>query len=327
MLALTLLGTALAQLILYRMLALHGSARLSLVTYLMPGFALLYGALLLDEELTLGDARRPRADPRRRRARVGRRPPAAARSGRTPGRDRRDPPRARRRPRVPRRALRRRGRASVPGRCGLRTTGDGIAAKIAQDPESGGAPRRRARRRARRRDGLGARQPAQPDRARQRARRAPALPRPPAGRRRRAAAAAPSDPRARLPPDRARDLRLQRACAAARGARQASSARASSGRRTRAATAGSTASLYALAAEDPGAEPLGRAEKGLDGSSHGGAGHEHDPVQRARHTSSRLSASRWPRTSPRRPARSRSRRCRLPPRRGRAPARAAVAPS
>jgi len=50
-LALSLLGTALAQLIL-RMLVLHGSARLSLVTYLMPGFALIYGALILDEELT-----------------------------------------------------------------------------------------------------------------------------------------------------------------------------------------------------------------------------------------------------------------------------------
>ena len=35
------------------MLALHGSARLSLVTYLMPGFALVYGALILDEAITL----------------------------------------------------------------------------------------------------------------------------------------------------------------------------------------------------------------------------------------------------------------------------------
>ena len=51
-LALSLLGTALAQLILFRMLALHGSARLSLVTYLMPGFALVYGATILDEEIT-----------------------------------------------------------------------------------------------------------------------------------------------------------------------------------------------------------------------------------------------------------------------------------
>jgi len=52
LLALSLLGTALAQLILFRMLALHGSARLSLVTYLMPGIALVYGALLLDEAIT-----------------------------------------------------------------------------------------------------------------------------------------------------------------------------------------------------------------------------------------------------------------------------------
>jgi len=52
-LALSLLGTALAQLILFRMLALHGSARLALVTYLMPGFALVYGALILDEEITV----------------------------------------------------------------------------------------------------------------------------------------------------------------------------------------------------------------------------------------------------------------------------------
>src|SRR5688500_17728753 len=51
-LALSLLGTAVAQLILFRMLALHGSSRLSLVTYLMPGFALVYGALILDEEIT-----------------------------------------------------------------------------------------------------------------------------------------------------------------------------------------------------------------------------------------------------------------------------------
>jgi drug/metabolite transporter (DMT)-like permease len=53
LLALALLGTALAQLVLFRVLALHGSARLSLVTYLMPGFALVYGALLLDEPITL----------------------------------------------------------------------------------------------------------------------------------------------------------------------------------------------------------------------------------------------------------------------------------
>jgi drug/metabolite transporter (DMT)-like permease len=51
-LALALLGTALAQLVLFRVLAQHGSSRLSLVTYLMPGFALVYGAVLLDEEIT-----------------------------------------------------------------------------------------------------------------------------------------------------------------------------------------------------------------------------------------------------------------------------------
>jgi drug/metabolite transporter (DMT)-like permease len=52
-LALAVLGTALAQLILFRMLRLHGSARASLVTYLMPPFALVYGALILHERLTV----------------------------------------------------------------------------------------------------------------------------------------------------------------------------------------------------------------------------------------------------------------------------------
>jgi drug/metabolite transporter (DMT)-like permease len=51
--ALTVLGTALAQLILFRMLRLYGSRRLSLVTYLMPGFAIVYGALLLDEPVSV----------------------------------------------------------------------------------------------------------------------------------------------------------------------------------------------------------------------------------------------------------------------------------
>jgi drug/metabolite transporter (DMT)-like permease len=51
-LALTVLGTAFAQLILFRMLRLYGSRRLSLVTYLMPGFAVVYGALLLDEPVS-----------------------------------------------------------------------------------------------------------------------------------------------------------------------------------------------------------------------------------------------------------------------------------
>jgi drug/metabolite transporter (DMT)-like permease len=50
--ALILLPTVLGQLILFRMLRLHGSRRVSLVTYLMPGFAILYGAAILDEPLT-----------------------------------------------------------------------------------------------------------------------------------------------------------------------------------------------------------------------------------------------------------------------------------
>jgi drug/metabolite transporter (DMT)-like permease len=53
LLALALLGTALAQLVLYRMLNLFGARSMSLVTYLMPGFALVYGAVLLDEAITM----------------------------------------------------------------------------------------------------------------------------------------------------------------------------------------------------------------------------------------------------------------------------------
>jgi len=52
--ALTLAGTAFAQLLLYRTLRLFGSAKMTLVTYLMPGFAIVYGALLLDEPITAG---------------------------------------------------------------------------------------------------------------------------------------------------------------------------------------------------------------------------------------------------------------------------------
>ena len=50
--ALTLFGTALAQLILYRLLRSDGASRTSLVTYLMPPIALVYGALLLDETIS-----------------------------------------------------------------------------------------------------------------------------------------------------------------------------------------------------------------------------------------------------------------------------------
>jgi drug/metabolite transporter (DMT)-like permease len=50
--ALGLLGSALSQLLLFRVIALYGARRLTLVTYLMPGFAVVYGAVLLDEPLT-----------------------------------------------------------------------------------------------------------------------------------------------------------------------------------------------------------------------------------------------------------------------------------
>ena len=52
LLLLAILGTALAQLILFRVLALFGARKLSLVTYLMPAIALFYGAVLLDEQVT-----------------------------------------------------------------------------------------------------------------------------------------------------------------------------------------------------------------------------------------------------------------------------------
>jgi drug/metabolite transporter (DMT)-like permease len=51
LLLLSLLGTAVAQLLLFRVVRLFGARRLSLVTYLLPGFALAYGALILDERL------------------------------------------------------------------------------------------------------------------------------------------------------------------------------------------------------------------------------------------------------------------------------------
>ena len=51
--ALGILGTAVASLVLYRLIARYGSSRTALVTYLLPAFALFYGAVLLDEPLTL----------------------------------------------------------------------------------------------------------------------------------------------------------------------------------------------------------------------------------------------------------------------------------
>jgi drug/metabolite transporter (DMT)-like permease len=50
--ALILVPTFAGQLLLFRVLRLHGSRKLSIVTYLMPAFAVVYGALLLDEPVT-----------------------------------------------------------------------------------------------------------------------------------------------------------------------------------------------------------------------------------------------------------------------------------
>ena len=49
---LVLIPTVAGQLLLFRVLRLHGSRKLSIVTYLMPAFAVAYGALLLDEPVT-----------------------------------------------------------------------------------------------------------------------------------------------------------------------------------------------------------------------------------------------------------------------------------
>ena len=54
--ALGLLGTGAAQLVLFRMLRLHGAGRTSLVTYLLPPTALLYGAIFLGEPVTAAEA-------------------------------------------------------------------------------------------------------------------------------------------------------------------------------------------------------------------------------------------------------------------------------
>jgi len=50
--ALAVIGTAVAQIIVYRVLRTDGAARVSLVTYLLPMTALIYGVLLLGEPLT-----------------------------------------------------------------------------------------------------------------------------------------------------------------------------------------------------------------------------------------------------------------------------------
>ena len=50
--ALTVLGTAIAQLVFFHMLPLYGNRRISLVAYVMPVFAIGYGAAFLDEPVT-----------------------------------------------------------------------------------------------------------------------------------------------------------------------------------------------------------------------------------------------------------------------------------
>jgi drug/metabolite transporter (DMT)-like permease len=47
-----LLGTAVAQILSYRMIRLYGSSRSVLVAYMLPAFALLYGAVFLNESVT-----------------------------------------------------------------------------------------------------------------------------------------------------------------------------------------------------------------------------------------------------------------------------------
>jgi drug/metabolite transporter (DMT)-like permease len=51
--ALAVLGTAVAQILVFRVLRSDGAARLSLVTYLLPATALIYGVVLLGESLTV----------------------------------------------------------------------------------------------------------------------------------------------------------------------------------------------------------------------------------------------------------------------------------
>jgi drug/metabolite transporter (DMT)-like permease len=52
--ALAVIGTTIAQLVYFHMLPLYGNPRISLVAYVMPAFAIAYGALFLDEPITAG---------------------------------------------------------------------------------------------------------------------------------------------------------------------------------------------------------------------------------------------------------------------------------
>ena len=52
--ALAVIGTTIAQLVYFHMLPRYGNPRISLVAYIMPVFAIAYGALFLDESITGG---------------------------------------------------------------------------------------------------------------------------------------------------------------------------------------------------------------------------------------------------------------------------------
>jgi drug/metabolite transporter (DMT)-like permease len=52
--ALAILGTTIAQLVFFHMLPRYGNRRISLVAYIMPGFAVAYGAVFLSEPVTAG---------------------------------------------------------------------------------------------------------------------------------------------------------------------------------------------------------------------------------------------------------------------------------
>ena len=83
-LALGVVGTALAFVIFYKLIAEVGAGRASLVCYLAPGVALFYGARLPRRGDHGRRDRGPRADPRRRRARARRVPEARAGTVRGP---------------------------------------------------------------------------------------------------------------------------------------------------------------------------------------------------------------------------------------------------
>ena len=51
--ALAIIGTAIAQIVFFHMLPLYGARRISLVAYLMPAFAIVYGAVFLSEPVTV----------------------------------------------------------------------------------------------------------------------------------------------------------------------------------------------------------------------------------------------------------------------------------